>query len=428
MPPTHLRGSRLVSVWLPYWTNLSGSGSGWRSVQAHAQDIDEVSFFSWAADPQSGALTPPARGMDPAALIRQVEWLHARDVAAMFTVTLFDHVHETLNDPAVLSKLAASIVQTARMDDFDGVDVDFEEFRPEDDQDADRYTAFVEALAAAMHAERDANGYPKTVIATTLAHTQRGRFGFTDEAAIANSDVDRVRVMAYDDYYPGSKTAGACAPLPWTKTVAAYLESLSCPSAKFVLGIPGYGYQWPVKDADARATLGPGRSLTFPQAQDLASTAHARVTWDDASSTPQIVYAKPDTGKVWLGFFEDARSWTAKLDQTLLPSRLGGICEWAAGFEDPAAWGVIERRLATPYPIYGAIGQCYARFGGGEVFGAPLGPPAGTGRSDDRLPLGHEIVEQRFEHGDISYRWGDWNATRTLTGASPSMPELRAAG
>jgi len=410
LPPTHYRGSRLVSVWLPYWTNLNGTSIGWRSIQAHAQDLDEVSFFSWGVDSATGDLKPPARGIDADPLLWQVAWLHTRDVAAIFTVTLFGKVHETLNNQAVLDRLTAEIVRTAEVNDFDGVDIDFEEFRPEDAQDSDRYTSFIENVAKAMHEQRDTNGFPKQVIATILAKTQRGKFGFSDEESIAKSDVDRIRVMAYDDYYPGSKTAGACAPLAWTKNVASFLAGLDCPHEKFILGIPGYGYQWPVKSVSDRTTTGKGLSVTYPQAQSLIGTAHATTIWDDTSQTQAIAYVKPQTGQTWLGFYEDARSWEAKLDQTLLPFPLGGICEWAAGFEDPAAWPMIERKLATPYPIYGAIGQCYARCGGGQVLGAPLGPPTGWGASDNRLPLGREGIEQRFERGRISYRWGERNA------------------
>jgi hypothetical protein len=217
--------------------------------------------------------------------------------------------------------------------------------------------------------------------------------------------------MAYDDNSPGSKIADACAPLPWTKNVAACISQLNCPREKFILGIPGYGYQWPVTSVSDRTTSGKGTSITYPQAQTLINTQHAKTFWDDRSQTTEIVYTKPDTDQVWLGFFEDARSWGAKLDQAVLPSPCGGICEWAVGYEDPASWAAIEKRFATPYPIYGAIGLCYARFGAGQVFGAPLGPAAPWGEPNETLPLDHEGIEQLFEHGRITYLWGDPSAT-----------------
>lgn len=385
-------------------------GIGWRSVQANAQWIDEVSFFAWSADPATGDLKPPNRGIDATPLIDQVVWLHARDVAALFTVTQFGSVHETLNNPAALAHLTDEIVRTARMNEFDGVDIDFEEFKPADPKDAALYTAFLDNLAKAMHAERDVNGFPKLAIATVLAKTNRGKFGYTDEEAIARSSIDRVRVMAYDDFYPGSKTPGASAPLPWTKSVASFIETLNAPAEKFILGIPGYGYQWPIKSADEPSTIAKGKSFTYPQAMTLIANNQAVSVWDAESQTHKLTYARTDPAQTWVGYYEDARSWSAKIDQVLLPSRLGGLCEWAAGFEDPASWPMIAYRLETRYPVYGAIGQCYARYGGGAALGLPTGPPKPVGGYDDALPYGRTAIEQRFEHATIRYRWGDWNA------------------
>lgn len=405
-PNTHYRPSRMVSVWLPYWMNMNGTGVGWRAVKAHAQDLDEVSFFSWSVDPASGALKAPQRGVEPHCLVDQVAWLHTHDVAALFTVTLFDKVHTTLNNPAVLSRVTSAIVETAQVNHFDGVDIDFEECTAQGAHDSSRFTSFLEGVATAMHEQTDSNGYPKVAIATILAKTQRGKPSFTNEEAIARSDVDRIRVMAYDYNSKGSNIAGACAPLSWTKSVASYIAGLDCPHDKFILGMPGYGYRWPIKSASDPRTTGKGSLVTYSTAKALMQSARASVSWNDKGQTPAITYKEPGSRKIWLGYYENARSWAAKLDKALLPSPLGGICEWAVGFEDPAAWSMVEQHLATPQPVYGAIGQCYTRYGGGQVFGAPLSPPVGIGLSDDCI----ERVEQQFEHGRISYRCGDRNA------------------
>ena len=417
LPPVHYRGSRSVSGWLTYWLDKNGAGIGWKTVTANTQGLDEVSFFSWGVNPATGDLTLPESGMRPSVIVDQVGWLHTRDVAALFTVTLFVHVHDTLNNPIVLDRLADQIVKTARMNGFDGVDIDFEEFGGNDPDDPGRYTAFLNSLAVRMHGEMDAYGFPKTVIATVLARTKRGKFNFTDEAAIANSAVDRVRVMAYDQFWPGSKTAGASAPLPWTKNVVRYIESVNGPQSKFVLGIPGYGYRWPVISPTDWTTTAKGLSVTFPQSDSLLHDHDAWIDWDESNQTPVMTFRDGD--QPWVAFYEDAYSWRLKVDEAVLPSRLGGISEWALGYEDPVAWQMLAERFAAAYPIYGPIGQCYARYGGGAYFGDPLGPQHPAGPADRGAFNGREGIAQAFQHGTIFYKWGDPRAHFVMSTAIP---------
>jgi spore germination protein YaaH len=215
-PPIHYRTARTIAVWLPYWLDKDGTGAGWQSIRDHAGLIDEVSFFAFAADPKTGELMSEGEGhgMSAPTIVTQVGWLHTRQIAALATITQFNHVGEMLADPARLDLLVKNIVELTETYGFDGVDIDFEDFKKGDPGDAERYTAFLSALAAALHARPDSFGFPRIVVATVLAQTERGAFAFTDYEALANSPIDRIRVMAYDDHYSGSKQAGACARPP----------------------------------------------------------------------------------------------------------------------------------------------------------------------------------------------------------------------
>jgi hypothetical protein len=186
---------------------------------------------------------------------------------------------------------------------------------------------------------------------------------------------------------------------------------LSAPHEKFILGIPTYSYRWPVKSGNEKNTVAQGMSITYPEAQALMKTYRASRVWDNESDTPSFRYVQQPGGQNWIAYYEDAQSCDAKIANALLPSEMGGICEWALGFEDPASWSVISQTLATPYPIYGAIGQYYARYGAGSRFGAPLGPIEPFGAENETLPEDHEGIRQRFERGTIEYKWGDWQAS-----------------
>jgi spore germination protein YaaH len=474
VPGTHYRYTRSITGWLPTWLDINGDGDGWKTIQANAGMVDEVSFFSFDADPQTGNLTPPGKNMADQTMVQQVGWLHTRETAALFTVTQFNHVHDMLADPARLDRLIANIVTTANRFGFDGVDIDFEDFKKGDPEDTQRYTDFVNKLADAMHAQIDAFGFPKMAIATVLSQTQRGGFSYIDYASLGLSRLDRIRVMAYDDYYPGSKTAGAGAPLDWYSQVASYVKSLGVPEWKFTLGIPAYGYRWAVNSLDDPSTLGRGSSMTYPQAQGLIAEHSATRVWDKTSATPyftyQAMYVPPKpaplpvnappidltTGTTatspaspggpaqtaapavpaaiasigeapivgeqigtallpppqpgihtWIAYYEDAESWKIKVQNVLLASQLNGLAEWAIGYEDPASWPMLQKSLAPLYPIYGAIGLCYWRYGGGARFGDCLGPEHSAGIAEADTLDRYAGREQDFEYARFYYKWGD---------------------
>gem|GEM_PF-4199949 len=405
-PRIHYRHSRTVAAWLPYWTDKNGDGKGWEDVQLHASQLDQVSFFAFNADPETGDLANEGElhGMKSDTLVKQVAWLHARDIAALFTVTQFNHVGQMLSQPDRLEHLIEQISDTCSRYNFDGVDIDFEDFKKGDPGDSARYTAFIEQLSAAMHAKKDSSGFPRMVVATVLPHTDRGSFQFIDYNALGKTDVDRIQVMAYDEYYPGSKLAGANAPAPWVASIGTYLSTIDAPAWKFVLGVPGYGYRWPVVSTTDWSTTGKGLSVTFPAAQTLMTDHNSTREWSDDQRAPYFSYT--DSGQTWIAFYEDAESWQTKLQTVILPSRLNGISAWAAGFEDPDCWPIIDANLATPQPIFGVIGTCYWRYGGGARLGSPLEKEGDAGAPEDGTFNGYRGRRQNFEKGSIYYRWG----------------------
>jgi spore germination protein YaaH len=405
-PGIHYRHSRAVDMWLPYWTDKNGDGDGWKDVQRHADELDEVSFFAFSADPTTGDLTNEGldHGMKPQTIVEQVGWLHTRDVAALCTVTQFDHVGEMLSEPQRLQHLINSIVDTVTTYGFDGVDVDFEDFKAVAPGESEQYTDFIQSLSIALHAKVDSFGMPMLVEATVLPHTDRGTFAFVDFNSLAKTDVDRIRVMSYDENYSGSKIAGASAPAPWVASVATYLGSLDVPQWKFVLGVPGYGYRWPVVSGDDWTTMGKGYSVTYPAAQSLMTAHKVARKWSDDQRSPYFNYTV--SGQTWVAFYEDAESWQTKLQTVLLPSQLGGVVVWAAGFEDPDSWPVIDANLATGEPVYGAVGTCYWRYGGGARLGSAVEKEYDAGVTQLGTLNGRAGREQDFENGNIYYEWG----------------------
>ena len=187
--------------------------------------------------------------------------------------------------------------------------------------------------------------------------------------------------------------------------VATYINSLNAPTWKFVLGVPGYAYRWPVTSNADWTTTAKGASVTYGKAVALMQDHGAARQWNERDQTPYFGYQ--DGGKTWVAFYEDAQSWQVKVQSVLLPSRLNGLAEWAVGDEDPASWPMLSRSMVARAPIYGVVGACYWRFGGGARFGDPKGKEADAGVPEDDTINGFAGRQQGFTYGRIFYKWGD---------------------
>ena len=99
----------------------------------------------------------------------------------------------------------------------------------------------------------------------------------------------------------------AVAPLPNVEAVLRYALSV-IPSEKIYLGIPNYGYDWPLpyRRGETKA-----QSISNQRAVELAVENRAEIEFDEAAQSPYFRYTRDGTvHEVW---FEDARSMDAKL-------------------------------------------------------------------------------------------------------------------
>lgn len=136
---------------------------------------------------------------------------------------------------------------------------------------------------------------------------------------------DAVVIMAYDQHYASSKP-GPVAALDWAAGVTSY--ALSCiPRAKLLLGIPSYGYEWPVSG-------GKGRSLPAHKAQANAAALAAQVIRDEGS-VPHYQYQAADGA--YVVYYEDGVSLRRKME-VAVGENLLGVAMWRAGYETFDTW------------------------------------------------------------------------------------------
>jgi spore germination protein YaaH len=245
------------------------------------------------------------------------------------------------------------ITDLVAANNFDGIDLDFENFAFVDgntswDKTKPYWVAFVKALSASLHA----NGKLLSITTPYLLDPATGKKGYYVYAwADIASVIDRLRIMTYD--YSVAKP-GPIGPLAWTESTLKYAVSIM-PASKVFVGLAGYGRDWVTKvdgvcPADVAKTVVAGaKAATFimSNATNLAAGYGATITYNDTYQEATFTYQKVYNGNTATGlstsctatrtaWYQDARAYQARA-QLVAKYRLGGLAAWTIGFEDSQA-------------------------------------------------------------------------------------------
>lgn len=235
-----------------------------------------------------------------------------------------------LNDMMLRETLFESILQTLRIGDYAGIEIDFEYVLPEDQQ---AFSAFVRDSRVFL----EPYGYEVAVaLAPKTSSTQVGVLYEAHDYEEMGKYTDKIMLMTYQWGYTWSEPM-AVAPLNQVERVLSYATSVMSPN-KILMGIPNYGYDWklPFIRGETRAmSISP--TLALAQATELG----APVVYDEIAQTPHYNYWRDHAEhEVW---FEDARSIDAKLS---LASAYGlhGISIWNLMRTFPQLWLVLSEK------------------------------------------------------------------------------------
>lgn len=236
--------------------------------------------------------------------------------------------HALLQSESAQQRLISSILDTAAQRGYRGVDVDFEFVNA---QDAQAYAQFLARLRQALSPQ----GLPLIAALTPKTSAdQAGRLYEGHNYHLIAQAVDYALLMTYDWGYVSGPPM-AVAPLPEVRKVVEYALTQFRPEQLY-LGIPNYGYNWPVPFQAGRQAV----SVNNVQAVQLAWAHHESIRYDETAQAPWFRYT--DEGgqehEVW---FEDARSIQAKLNLAL-EYGLYGVGYWNLDRPFPQNWVVLN--------------------------------------------------------------------------------------
>ena len=291
-----LRAHQVVGF-LPYW-----------EVGSFTPDYQALTTLAyWAVGlGTDGSIDQSGEGystLTSAALALGIRQAHA--VGDRVLLTVFSEnssvLHSIAAHPSTAGpRLARKVSALLSAGGFDGVDLDLE-----GNSTADR-GGFVHFVASFSRTLKSLSP-TWSIMLDTYPTSALDPLGFFDVKALMGY-VDELFVMAYDMQDPG--VASATAPLTnasWNDAITLAEYASVVPAGRIVLGIPLYGYDFPVASRfDGAATTGPPLAVTYAE---IVAARHSP-SWDPVTETPWTVFKRD--GKWHQTWFDDPVSIALK--------------------------------------------------------------------------------------------------------------------
>ena len=265
--------------------------------------LTDLYIFSYGFT-MEGELVPPAG--DDTRMIEEANYAGVGPVLVLTPLGADGRFNNNLvtalvSDPTVQERLIWELGRTLFRKGYRGVDIDFEYVQA---ADREGFAAFVGKVRSVM----SLFGYQVTVaLAPKTSADQAGLLYEGMDYGLLGAAADRVMLMTYEWGYTYGPPM-AVAPIHMVRRVVEYAVT-EIPQEKISLGIPNYGYDWPlpyVRQVTKATTLG------NQEAVQTAIDHGVDIRFDALAQSPYFRYWQYGIQhEVW---FEDIRSIKEKFD------------------------------------------------------------------------------------------------------------------
>lgn len=298
--------------------------------------LTDLSVFSYGFT-ADGMLIPPA--LDDTWMIGLA---HSYGTAPILVLTPFGPdgrfnnrlISSIVNDTDARRRLKDEIIGQITTRGFQGLDIDFEYIPARDRQAFSDFVFYMREAVGAL-------GFPVSVaLAPKTSDEQQGLLYEGKDYAALGAAADYVFLMTYEWGYTYGPPM-AVAPLNKVREVVEYALT-KIPREKIHLGIPNYGYDWPlpfIRGETKAETLG------NIQAVQRAVSYNAEIFFDETARAPYYRYqTDQQSHEVW---FEDVRSMNDTF-QLIEEYQLHGAGYWNIMQLFRANWLLLDHWF-TPY-------------------------------------------------------------------------------
>lgn len=296
---------------------------------------------------------------------------HKHGTRVVLTVTQMDNgtIESLLDSPQAQRLAIKETINEVKARGIDGVNIDVEYVGNPGGDYKNRFTKFVSDFNIELHKQVPHGKLTVSVYASSA--TQKRLY---DIASIAKVS-DGIFMMAYDFAVKGADQAMPTAPLYghkegkyWYDVSTAVDDFLKImPSEKLILGVPWYGYDYPVYQPAVLAETHRGYSYSYKQwinryryvwrtgysqipsrvqtyANGMDNIKSAQTGWDNLGKVGWKAYKEGNTWRMF--FMEDEKSLGIKYDFAK-EKNLGGVGMWALGFDEGRddMWNLLKEKF-----------------------------------------------------------------------------------
>jgi spore germination protein YaaH len=312
---------------LQFW-GWNGSSSD-ATIRGHVAntlglDVDSPTYFELADS--SGGLNDKSN-KDTVAWLKNQGYKVYPLVSNQFDTAL---TSQFLANPQAQSNFIQALVKRATELGVHGLNIDFENVSG---KDRAAFTAFMKNLTDAAHQ----NGL---IISIDLP---RGSLKWNAQTAFDHEKlagiVDYIVIMAYDQYYSGSKEPGSVAGLDWVEEGVEEFLTYGIPRDKLIMGIPLYVREWKL---DSGGNLVSNRALMMKDLTAWISSKKATLTWDERFKQYRAEYS--EDGYNYVFWLENEDSVKARID-IAKKYDLAGVAMWRLGYDSADLWkSIIQQK------------------------------------------------------------------------------------
>ena len=352
---------KIFSGWMTdystYGDTTKGQIQAMDFVVAHAEMFAQVHPF-WYTLTSATTIKDKyvtQNSIDKAIPISTMQSLGIKVIPTITDGTAEGALSKIMGNDADRATLIKSISDLVTVNNYDGIDLDFEGFAFVDKIATwptiqPRWVKFITELSTTLHAQS------KLLSVTTpyLLDPVTGKKGYYFYAwpEISNY-IDRLNIMAYD-YHKFDTAAGPIGPINWFEPSLIYALKSVAPW-KIYIGTPNYGYNWVTKVTGVCPTNTPASEKISSnaaiihqlKAQAILDKPGAVATYNEKYGETNILYTAefngvnksntPTSCKVnHSAWYLDARGYNARA-KLVEKYRLGGISEWEIGYGDNLA-------------------------------------------------------------------------------------------
>ncbi len=230
---------------------------------------------------------------------------------------------QVLSSTAARERLVNALIAEAIRYDLDGLNIDFELLSL---ATGPHFIQFLRELSVKCRA----NG----IVLSVDNYVPSSHAAYYDWKSQGNV-VDYVVIMAYDEHYAGSETAGSVASYGYLTAAVDNILTM-VPKEQVIMAVPFYTRLWMETEENGVKKL-TSEALAMATAEAELARNGVTAEWDETVRQYYAEYEKGSaTYKIWM---EETDSLREKLSY-IRSADLAGTAAWRLGFEKPEVWAL----------------------------------------------------------------------------------------